>query len=81
MRFFAAGGCFKDLLQVDEDGNGSEVSEEEMALSGDNSDEPVTSTRFMFAWEQRKSWSYWYRGRYKLDEKRGILFQDSDDSS
>ena len=81
LRFFAAGGCFKDLSQVDEDGNGSEVSEEEMALSGDNSDEPVTTTRFMFAWEQRKHWSYWYRGIYKLDEKRGILFQESDDSS
>lgn len=69
LRFFAAGGCFKDLLKVNEDGDGGEVSEEEMTLSDENNDNPVTRSRYAFSWELRKKWNYWYHSHFVVDEE------------
>jgi plasmid rolling circle replication initiator protein Rep len=65
LRFFAAGGCFADLLGVDEDGDGSEVSEAEMLGQNDDNHEQTTSTRFAFAWEQRQRWDYWFKREFE----------------
>lgn len=71
LRFFAAGGCFADLLKVNENGDGEDISEKEMMLAsedGKENDGPITSWRQMFLWEQggqKSEWHYWFKKRYE----------------
>lgn len=73
LRFFAAGGLFKDLMGVDEEGEGDGPSEKEMIYLGEDEDHPDTEVeakaefRQIFSWMQgsRDQWNYWFRQRVK----------------
>lgn len=72
LRFFAAGGIFKDLLKVDEDGNGGEVTEDEMLGKDEENHEKATEWRVRFSWAQGKKdrWDYWFRERFEAVNER-----------
>lgn len=69
LRFFAAGGCFKDLLAVDEDGEGGDVTDDELLGKNEENHEKVTNFRLAFSWMQgnRDRWDYWFRKRFEVE--------------
>ena len=81
LRFFFFFGCFANLLKVDEDGNGGDVTEKEMLLAGEESEETPSAWRQLFLWEQggdKSKWSYWFKKRY--ERKTGLKgIEDADD--
>lgn len=65
LRFFAAGGCFKDILKVNEDGKG-DITEEEMMIADNEDKEPITEWRQLYLFgKNNKEWNYWLKKRYK----------------
>lgn len=70
LRFVSTGGCLKGILSKDSAKDGEEVTDQEMMLQDESSDDSCTEWRQSYSWgyDDSRFGQYYFRERYKKRE-------------